>query len=61
MITFGSPLYLTGLIVIPMIYLWMRKAGKKNEGTVRISSSELISEKMKRQGRNRIRILTLLQ
>ena len=61
MITFGSPLYLTGLIVIPMIYLWMRKTGKKNEGTVRISSSELISEKMKRQGRNRIRILTLLQ
>ena len=61
MITFGSPLYLTGLIVIPMIYLWMRKAGIKNEGTVRISSSELISEKMKRQGRNRIRILTLLQ
>ena len=61
MITFGSPLYLTGLIVIPMIYLWMRKAGKKNEGTVRISSSELISEKMKRQGRNRIRMLTLLQ
>ena len=61
MITFGSPLYLTGLIIIPMIYLWMRKAGKKNEGTVRISSSELISEKMKRQGRNRIRILTLLQ
>ena len=61
MITFGNPLYLTGLIVIPMIYLWMRKAGKKNEGTVRISSSELISEKMKRQGRNRIRILTLLQ
>ena len=61
MITFGSPLYLTGLIIVPMIYIWMRKTAKKNEGTVRISASELISEKMKRQGRNRIRILTLLQ
>ena len=61
MITFGSPLYLTGLIIVPMIYLWMRKTAKKNEGTVRISASELISERMKRKGRNRIRILTLLQ
>ena len=61
MITFGSPLYLTGLIIVPMIYIWMRTTAKKNEGTVRISASELISEKMKRQGRNRIRILTLLQ
>jgi len=61
MITFGSPLYLTGLIIVPMIYFWMRTTAKKNEGTVRISASELISEKMKRQGRNRIRILTLLQ
>ena len=61
MITFRSPLYLTGLIIVPMIYIWMRTTAKKNEGTVRISASELISEKMKRQGRNRIRILTLLQ
>ena len=61
MIIFGSPLYLTGLIIVPMIYLWKRKTAKKNEGTVRISASELISERMKRQGRNRIRILTLLQ
>ena len=61
MITFGSPLYLTGLIIDPMIYIWMPTTAKKNEGTVLISASELISEKMKRQGRNRIRILTLLQ
>ena len=34
MITFGSPLYLTGLIIVPMIYLWMRKTAKKNDNFV---------------------------
>ncbi len=61
MITFGNPWYLAGLIIIPLIYLWQRKVSQKIEGTVRISSAQLISAKMKRRGRNRIRILTLLQ
>ncbi|MEA1882486.1 MAG: VWA domain-containing protein [Candidatus Marinimicrobia bacterium] len=61
MITFGNPWYLAGMILIPLIYFWQRKAGQKNEGTIRISSSELVSDRMKRRGRNRIRFLTLLQ
>lgn len=52
---------MAGLIIIPLIYLWQRKVSQKIEGTVRISSAQLISAKMKRRGRNRIRILTLLQ
>ncbi len=52
---------MTGLILIPLIYFWQRKARQKNEGSIRISSTNLISDRMKNKGRNRIRFLTLLQ
>ena len=61
MITLENPWYLVGLIIIPLIFLWQRNIGKKNEGSIQISSTSLISDKMKHRGRNRIRILTLLQ
>jgi len=61
MITLGNPWYLAGLIIIPLIILWQRKNGQQNEGTVRISSAELISDQMKRRGQNRIRLLTIIQ
>ncbi|MBT3478524.1 MAG: VWA domain-containing protein [Candidatus Marinimicrobia bacterium] len=61
MIIFANPWYLAGLILIPLFYLWQRKVGQKNEGSIRISSATLISKNMKRLGRNRIRILTFLQ
>ena len=61
MIIFESPWAFLGLFIIPLIFIWRHKFGENNEGTLRFSSSSLISERMKDQGRMRIRILHLLQ
>ena len=61
MIIFENPWAFLGLFIIPLIFIWRHKFGEKNEGTLRFSSSSLISERMKHQGRMRIRILHLLQ
>ena len=61
MIIFENPWAFLGLFIIPLIFIWRHKFGENNEGTLRFSSSSLISERMKHQGRMRIRILYLLQ
>ncbi|MBC8345897.1 MAG: VWA domain-containing protein [Candidatus Marinimicrobia bacterium] len=61
MIIFENPWALLGLLIIPLIFIWQNKYGHKNEGTLRFSSSNLISEHMKRRGRFRIQVLHLLQ
>ena len=61
MITFGSPWYLVGLILIPLLYFWQRRSAKSQEGSIRISAAALVSEQMKRRGKRRIRLLTALQ
>ena len=61
MVTFGNPWYLVVLIMIPILYYWQSRVGKNHEGTFRISSIQLISDKMKRRGRRRHLILTILQ
>ena len=61
MIIFENPWAFLGLFIIPLIFIWRHKFGENNEGTLRFSSSSLISERMKHQGRMRIRILHLLQ
>ena len=61
MIIFENPWSFLGLFIIPLIFIWRHKFGENNEGTLRFSSSSLISERMKHQGRMRIRILHLLQ
>jgi len=57
------PLYLLLFIIIPFLIFWYKKIGKKYEGTLRISSSNFVSEKLKRSGNRKnsiIRILNLL-
>ncbi|MDD9879964.1 MAG: VWA domain-containing protein [Candidatus Marinimicrobia bacterium] len=61
MITFGSPWYLVGLILIPLLYFWQRRSAKSQEGSIRISAAALVSDQMKRRGKRRIRLLTALQ
>ena len=61
MITFENPWAFLGLFIIPLIFIWRHKFGENNEGSLRFSSSSLISERMKHQGRIQIRILHLLQ
>ncbi|MDD9887708.1 MAG: VWA domain-containing protein [Candidatus Marinimicrobia bacterium] len=61
MITFGSPWYLVGLILIPLLYFWQRCSAKSQEGSIRISAAALVSDQMKRRGKRRIRLLTALQ
>ena len=61
MIIFENPWAFLGLFIIPFILIWRHKFGEKNEGTLRFSSSSLISERMKHEGRMRIRILHFLQ
>ena len=61
MITLDSPLYLTLLIAIPLIFL-IRKIFKfSTSGPLRISSVSLISNKMIKKGRFKKRLLSFIQ
>ena len=61
MITFGNPWYLMGFILIPLLYFWQHRMAKTQEGSIRISAAALVSDKMKRRGKRRIKFLTILQ
>ena len=51
MFTFGNPLFLVGLIIIPFLYFWHRRYSSNHEGTFQISTTKLFSEKMKLKGK----------
>ena len=61
MLTFESPWYFLGFIPLLFLFYWQRKSAKKREGLINISSSSLISNRMKKRGRNRILYLTAIQ
>lgn len=47
---FQSPYYLILLIIIPGLLLWYYRSGKKNQGTIQISSEIFTSVAMRRSG-----------
>ena len=47
---FRSPLYLVLLVLIPALVLWYVKSGRKNQGTLQISSEKYTSLKIRRSG-----------
>jgi len=47
---FQSPLYLTLLVLIPALILWYYRLGRKNQGTIQISSTTFTSAAMQRSG-----------
>ena len=47
---FQSPLYLVLLVLIPALVLWYVKSGRKNQGTLQISSEKYTSLKIRRSG-----------
>ena len=47
---FQSPLYLVLLVLIPALVLWYVKSGRKNQGTLQISSEKYTSIKIRRTG-----------
>ena len=51
MFTFGNPLFLIGLIIIPFLYFCHRRYSSNHEGTFQISTTNLLSEKMKLKGK----------
>ena len=58
-----NPLYLLLFIVIPLLIFWYELIGKKLEGTLRISSTSFISERLQRSGNKKallIRITNIL-
>ena len=50
MMQFQSPYYLILLLIIPGLILWYYNLGKKNQGTIQISSEIFTSVAMKRTG-----------
>ena len=61
MFTFGNPLFLLGLILIPVLYIWHRRYSSVHEGTFQISSKKLFSKRMKFKGRIIAKSLLLVQ
>ena len=47
---FQSPLYLILLVLIPVLALWYYSLGRKNQGTIQISSTIFTSSAMQRSG-----------
>ena len=61
MFIFGNPLFLLGLILIPLLYIWHRRYSSVHEGTFQISSKKLFSKRMKFKGRIIAKSLLLVQ
>ncbi|MFH1853524.1 MAG: VWA domain-containing protein [Candidatus Neomarinimicrobiota bacterium] len=61
MIQFADPLYLLFLFLLPGLYWWYRRYGRKNEGSLRVSSADLFANHFKNRGQWRARILKLIQ
>ena len=61
MITFGNPWYLLILFILPLIFIYRSFILKSKEGSFRLSSVSIISEKMIKKGAHKKRLLSLSQ
>jgi len=57
---FQHPLYLLLLIIIPFLIIWYNIYGKKNEGTLRISSINFISNEIIQVGKRRNQLILII-
>ena len=61
MIQFAQPWFLLLAVIIPALIWWYRLYGKNQEGTLRLSSIDLLQGRFIRQGKRRVRILLSIQ
>ena len=61
MIQFAHPWFLLLAVIIPVLIWWYRLYGKNQEGTLRLSSIDLLQGRFIRQGKRRVRILSSIQ
>ena len=61
MIQFAHPWFLLLAVIIPALIWWYRLYGKNQEGTLRLSSIDLLQGRFIRQGKRRVRILSSIQ
>jgi len=61
MITFGNPWYLLILFILPLIFIYRSFILKFKEGSFRLSSVSIISDKMIKKGVHKTRLLSLIQ
>ena len=61
LVEFSAPHYLFLLILIPILLIWYLKKGRKSEGTIQISSTQLITKNFITRGRHRSNLLISLQ
>ena len=61
MIILGNPWYLLILAILPLIFIYKSFLSRSKDGSFRISSKSIISEKMIRQGVYKKRLLSFIQ
>jgi len=61
MITLGNPWYLLILALLPIIFIYKSFLSKSKDGSFRISSKSIISEKMIKKGIYKKRLLSFIQ
>ena len=61
MIQFAHPWFLLLAVIIPALIWWYRLYGKNQEGTLRLSSIDLLQGRFIKQGKRRVRILSSIQ
>ena len=61
MIILGNPWYLLILAILPLVFIYKSLLSKSKDGSFRISSKSIISEKMIRKGVYKKRLLSFIQ
>jgi len=61
MITFGNPWYLLFLVILPLVFIYKSFILKSKEGSFRLSSISIVSDKMIKKGIHKKRLLSLIQ
>lgn len=61
MIEFSHPWMLIFLFLIPLLWIWMSRAGQKLEGTISVSSHHIFPESIKKKGRMKAQVLKTLR
>ena len=61
MIFFEHPWVLLGLLIIPAYFLWQKRQGRTYEGTMRVSSFQLIPDAFRKRGNTKILFINILK
>lgn len=61
MIYFEHPLNLLWLLILPIYFIWRKRFGNQNEGTMRVASLQMITDQFRKRGKVKIRLINIFR